>query len=264
MMNNKELDLLEIKNQIWNSQIGENNTTGKDFSGRVINKDDYENYNSPYGWTLINFGNDEYLIVHLDSKKEFPENITEKEHEEFIVNDKIFSVNKNLTGEWDINLIEYKTADVNKDENTNKVKESTNKIEENTNKTEESKDILFESSNDLDIKDSEFHFNNLNDDLIKQQEKEIKTLEIELNQLKDNEQKNVIEKNNQKLKDLKNEIQKMKEFSLLNNFNNIKKESNIDTTSYLKLDDDLRSNKNLDSTLIVQDNFRLFHKAYLQ
>ena len=255
MMNNKELDLLEIKNQIWNSQIGENNTTGKDFSGRVINKDDYENYNSPYGWTLINFGNDEYLIVHLDSKKEFPENITEKEHEEFIVNDKIFSVNKNLTGEWDINLIEYKTADVNKDENTNKVKESTNKIEENTNKTEESKDILFESSNDLDIKDSEFHFNNLNDHLIKQQEKEINTLEIELNQLKDNEQKNVIEKNNQKLKDLKNEIQKMKEFSLLNNFNNIKKESNIDTTSYLKLDDDLRSNKNLDSTLIVQDNF---------
>ena len=76
-----------------------------------------------------------------------------------------------------------------------------------------------------------------------------------MNQLKDNEQKNVIEKNNQKLKDLKNEIQKMKEFSLLNNFNNIKKESNIDTTSYLKLDDDLRSNKNLDSTLIVQDNF---------
>ena len=59
MMNNKELDLLEIKNQIWNSQIGENNTTGKDFSGRVINKDDYENYNSPYGWTLINFGNEE-------------------------------------------------------------------------------------------------------------------------------------------------------------------------------------------------------------
>ena len=65
-----------------------------------------------------------------------------------------------MTGEWDINLIEYKTADVNKDENTNKVKESTNKIEENTNKTEERKDILFESSNDLDIKDSEFHFNN--------------------------------------------------------------------------------------------------------
>ena len=238
MINNTESDLLEIKNQIWNTQIGENNTMGKDFSGRVISKDEYENYSSPYGWSLINFGNDEYLIVHLDSKKEFPENITEKENEEFIVNNKIFSVNKNMSGEWDINLIEYKTT--NLDEN------------ENTSNTKESKD---ETRDDLDFKDSEFHFNNLNDDLIKQQEKEIKTLEIELSQLKENEQKIVIEKNNQKLQNLKNEIQKTKEFSLLNNINNIKKESNIGATSYLKLDDDLRNNKNLDSTLIVQENF---------
>lgn len=69
MINNIESNLLEIKNQIWNTQIGENNNIGKDFSGRVISRDEYENYNSPYGWSLINFGNDEYLIVHLDSKK---------------------------------------------------------------------------------------------------------------------------------------------------------------------------------------------------
>lgn len=248
MINNKESDLLKIKDQIWDTQIGENNYTGKDFSGRVISKDDYENYSSPYGWSLINFGDDEYLIVHLDSKKEFPENITEKENEEFIVNNKIFSVNKNMTGEWDINLIEYKTTNLNQPE------EVANEY------VEENKDIQFETNNDLDLKDNDFHFNNLHDDLIKQQEKEIKTLELQLNQLKENEQKIIIEKNNKKLQNLKNEIQKTRDLSLSNNEDDIKNISdvkldpNLLNTNYLKYNDDIKNNKNLDSTLIVQNN----------
>ncbi len=237
MINNIESNLLEIKNQIWNTQIGENNNIGKDFSGRVISRDEYENYNSPYGWSLINFGNDEYLIVHLDSKKEFPKNITEKENEEFIINNKIFSVSKNDSGEWDINLIEYKSTNLEQFENN-----------DNKNKT-----ILLENDNSLDSKDSEFHFQNLNNDLIQKQENEIKTLEIQLNQLKENEQKLAIEKNNEKLKKLKSEIQKTKELSLLKNIDNHKKENNIGISNYLD-NNNLKNDKILDSTLIFQEN----------
>lgn len=237
MINNIESNLLEIKNQIWNTQIGENNNIGKDFSGRVISRDEYENYNSPYGWSLINFGNDEYLIVHLDSKKEFPKNITEKENEEFIVNNKIFSVSKNDSGEWDINLIEYKSTNIEQFENND----------------DKNKTILLENDNSLDSKDSEFHFQNLNNDLIQRQENEIKTLEIQLNQLKENEQKLAIEKNNEKLKKLKSEIQKTKELSLLKNIDNHKKENNIGISNYLD-NNNLKNDKILDSTLIFQEN----------
>ncbi len=237
MINNIESNLLEIKNQIWNTQIGENNNIGKDFSGRVISRDEYENYNSPYGWSLINFGNDEYLIVHLDSKKEFPKNITEKENEEFIVNNKIFSVSKNDSGEWDINLIEYKSTNLEQFENND----------------DKNKTILLENDNSLDSKDSEFHFQNLNNDLIQRQENEIKTLEIQLNQLKENEQKLAIEKNNEKLKKLKSEIQKTKELSLLKNIDNHKKENNIGISNYLD-NNNLKNDKILDSTLIFQEN----------
>ncbi len=244
MINNIESNLLEIKNQIWNTQIGENNNIGKDFSGRVISRDEYENYNSPYGWSLINFGNDEYLIVHLDSKKEFPKNITEKENEEFIVNNKIFSVSKNDSGEWDINLIEYKSTNLEQFENN----DDKNKAISLENKT-----ILLENDNSLDSKDSEFHFQNLNNDLIQRQENEIKTLEIQLNQLKENEQKLAIEKNNEKLKKLKSEIQKTKELSLLKNIDNHKKENNIGISNYLD-NNNLKNDKILDSTLIFQEN----------
>ncbi len=237
MINNIESNLQEIKNQIWNTQIGENNNIGKDFSGRVISRDEYENYNSPYGWSLINFGNDEYLIVHLDSKKEFPKNITEKENEEFIVNNKIFSVSKNDSGEWDINLIEYKSTNLEQFENND----------------DKNKTILLENDNSLDSKDSEFHFQNLNNDLIQRQENEIKTLEIQLNQLKENEQKLAIEKNNEKLKKLKSEIQKTKELSLLKNIDNHKKENNIGISNYLD-NNNLKNDKILDSTLIFQEN----------
>ncbi len=244
MINNIESNLPEIKNQIWNTQIGENNNIGKDFSGRVISRDEYENYNSPYGWSLINFGNDEYLIVHLDSKKEFPKNITEKENEEFIVNNKIFSVSKNDSGEWDINLIEYKSTNLEQFENN----DDKNKAISLENKT-----ILLENDNSLDSKDSEFHFQNLNNDLIQRQENEIKTLEIQLNQLKENEQKLAIEKNNEKLKKLKSEIQKTKELSLLKNIDNHKKENNIGISNYLD-NNNLKNDKILDSTLIFQEN----------
>ncbi len=237
MINNIESNLLEIKNQIWNTQIGENNNIGKDFSGRVISRDEYENYNSPYGWSLINFGNDEYLIVHLDSKKEFPKNITEKENEEFIVNNKIFSVSKNDSGEWDINLIEYKSTNLEQFENND----------------DKNKAISLENDNSLDSKDSEFHFQNLNNDLIQRQENEIKTLEIQLNQLKENEQKLAIEKNNEKLKKLKSEIQKTKELSLFKNIDNHKKENNIGIPNYLD-NNNLKNDKILDSTLIFQEN----------
>lgn len=237
MINNIESNLLEIKNQIWNTQIGENNNIGKDFSGRVINRDEYENYNSPYGWSLINFGNDEYLIVHLDSKKEFPKNITEKENEEFIVNNKIFSVSKNDSGEWDINLIEYKSTNLEQFENND----------------DKNKTISLENDNSLDFKDSEFHFQNLNNDLIQRQENEIKTLEIQLNQLKENEQKLAIEKNNEKLKKLKNEIKKTKELSLFKNLDDHKKENNIGISNYLD-NNNLKNDKILDSTLIFQEN----------
>ncbi len=240
MINNIESNLLEIKNQIWNTQIGENNNIGKDFSGRVISRDEYENYNSPYGWSLINFGNDEYLIVHLDSKKEFPKNITEKENEEFIVNNKIFSVSKNDSGEWDINLIEYKSTNLEQFENND----------------DKNKTISLENDNSLDFKDSEFHFQNLNNDLIQRQENEIKTLEIQLNQLKENEQKLAIEKNNEKLKKLKNEIQKTKELSLFKNLDDHKKENNIGISNYLdnNNNNNLKNDKILDSTLIFQEN----------
>lgn len=244
MINNIESNLQEIKNQIWNTQIGENNNIGKDFSGRVISRDEYENYNSPYGWSLINFGNDEYLIVHLDSKKEFPKNITEKENEEFIVNNKIFSVSKNDSGEWDINLIEYKSTNLEQFENNG---------DKNKTISLENKTILLENDNSLDSKDSEFHFQNLNNDLIQRQENEIKTLEIQLNQLKENEQKLAIEKNNEKLKKLKSEIQKTKELSLLKNIDNHKKENNIGISNYLD-NNNLKNDKILDSTLIFQEN----------
>ncbi len=244
MINNIESNLQEIKNQIWNTQIGENNNIGKDFSGRVISRDEYENYNSPYGWSLINFGNDEYLIVHLDSKKEFPKNITEKENEEFIVNNKIFSVSKNDSGEWDINLIEYKSTNLEQFENNG---------DKNKTISLENKTILLENDNSLDSKDSEFHFQNLNNDLIQKQENEIKTLEIQLNQLKENEQKLAIEKNNEKLKKLKSEIQKTKELSLLKNIDNHKKENNIGISNYLD-NNNLKNDKILDSTLIFQEN----------
>lgn len=244
MINNIESNLQEIKNQIWNTQIGENNNIGKDFSGRVISRDEYENYNSPYGWSLINFGNDEYLIVHLDSKKEFPKNITEKENEEFIINNKIFSVSKNDSGEWDINLIEYKSTNLEQFENNG---------DKNKTISLENKTILLENDNSLDSKDSEFHFQNLNNDLIQRQENEIKTLEIQLNQLKENEQKLAIEKNNEKLKKLKSEIQKTKELSLLKNIDNHKKENNIGISNYLD-NNNLKNDKILDSTLIFQEN----------
>ncbi len=216
-----EKSILEIKNEIWNTQIGKNVNIGKDFSGRVIHKNDYENYDSPYGWSLINFGDDEYLIANIDSKREFPKNITERENEEFIVNNKIFSVKKNSTGQWDINLIEYKSHNVDNNEN---------------------KDIIFETD-ELNTKNDDVD----SQDFIKQQEKEIKTLELQLSHLKENNQNIQIEKNNEKLRKLRNEIRKTKELNLM--------QKNTIEDDYLYHDYTYSNDDDFDSTTIFQDKY---------
>ncbi|MBD5423105.1 MAG: hypothetical protein HDR43_01255 [Mycoplasma sp.] len=180
-----KLDLNSI-NEIWDIQIGENQEVAQDFAGRWINKNKYQNYDSEFAWTLIDFGDDEYLVAHVDTEKEFPKDATFHPNDEFIINGKIFSINKNSHGEWDINLIEYKKVD-------NKDNENDEFLEEN--EIDEDGVENIEEDNLNDDLDSTFSFNNDNvieddgaNDIIKNQKRKIEILEKQLEQERDKTQ----------------------------------------------------------------------------
>lgn len=100
--------MLDLKDDIWYKQIGDKEK-GFDFSGREIHKDQFQNYDSPYGWTYLEFDADDYLVVNVATEPEMPTDFLDDGTTEFVVNDKLFNITKNNeNNEWDINSIEYK------------------------------------------------------------------------------------------------------------------------------------------------------------
>ena len=97
----------DIKDEIWDKQIGLGREIGKDFSGREIHFSEFQNNDSPYGWTLISLGDNEYLVVHLETEREFPNSIHDDGTDEFYINNKLFNVVRNVNGDWDVNSVEY-------------------------------------------------------------------------------------------------------------------------------------------------------------
>ena len=95
---------------VWDEQIGYNVKVAHDFSGREIHKEDFGNPNSPFGWTLLPFPqNDSFLVVHNKTMAEFPENTDG----EFIINGKIFEIQESVlkNGSLDINQVTYETTE---------------------------------------------------------------------------------------------------------------------------------------------------------
>lgn len=248
---------ITIQNKIWEKQIGPNVKVGFDFAGREIHLSEFDNHSSNYGWTLIDFGDDEYLVVNVLSKQEFPKNIEKQQNKEFIVNGNIFSISKNEDNGWDINLIEYKnseTATFNLDiaeENTNENKLALNPQE----KLEEERSIGKDQTNmnDLEIKN-----------ILKNQEKEIELLAEELKREKEKTQFLQIENNEKLLNKLKKEIMQTKEISNTGNLclKNTKtcEIKNIDNTcdSSTYIMDDL--SKKMKEQTIQLENLKLNEK----
>ena len=99
----------ELYEEIWDEQIGYKTLVGYDFSGREIHRDDFRNPNSPFGWTLLPFGdNESFLVVHNETIGEFPDDISE----EFFINGKIFEIKESESGDGslEINEISYETT----------------------------------------------------------------------------------------------------------------------------------------------------------
>ena len=200
--------MLDVKDQIWEKQIGKGRIVGEDFSGREIHYDAYHNYSSPFGWTLLSFGGDEYLITHIKTEEEFPKTFTGSEDEEFEVNGKTFNIRKNISGEWDINLVEY-------DEEYIPATQVSYKPEPVTNLNNSMYNNQQQIVPPVDATQS-FSFNNYSSSstpivenpvtsaTIKNQQKQIEELQKQI--AYEQTQQYEIQQNNKKLNDLKNEL----------------------------------------------------------
>lgn len=224
---------MTIENKIWEKQIGTNVAVGFDFAGREIHMVEYENYSSKYGWTLIDFGDDEFLVVHILTKQEFPKDIKNQQNKEFVVNGNIFSISKNDENGWDINLIEYKqndtstfNLDIENDE-----KEEFNEINENEHNKSSSKTENKEESNMNDYEVNR---------ILKNQEREIKLLEHEIRQEKEKTQIFKIENNEKILQELKKQLMHTKEINNSNTLN-MNKFRNFDNSSTFDFSSDTKS-----------------------
>ncbi len=254
----------DIKDEIWEKQIGNNKSKGTDFSGREIHYTEFNNYDSPYGWTLISFGQNEFLIVHVKTEQEFPENVVDDINSEFQINGKTFSVSKNIHGDWDVNLVEYdekfipdfRTINVSlntpnkKNEyelfNNIKYNDTTGyvNLDNETLKQQRmeierlQKQLADEQTHQLEIqKQQNILRDKKSDSLLKEQLKqrqEIERLESELEFQKIQNQKSEIARNNIKLNELKEEIARTQTINAasLEEFNIEKYRTNLDNTSF--------------------------------
>ena len=100
----------EFKNEMWEKQIDPTSEYGFDFSGREIHKQDFQKYNSPFGWTIIALGENHFLVTNVNTAYELPDSFDNVENKEFNINNKIFSFTKNANNQWDINLIRYENV----------------------------------------------------------------------------------------------------------------------------------------------------------
>lgn len=100
----------EFKNEMWEKQIDPTSEYGFDFSGREIHKQDFQRYNSPFGWTIIALGENHFLVTNVNTAYELPDSFDNVENKEFNINNKIFSFTKNANNQWDINLIRYENV----------------------------------------------------------------------------------------------------------------------------------------------------------
>lgn len=208
---------MTIENKIWEKQIGTNVAVGFDFAGREIHMVEYENYSSKYGWTLIDFGDDEFLVVHILTKQEFPKDIEKQQDREFVVNDNIFTISKNDENGWDINLIEYKhnntstfNLDIENDE------EEFNETDEEEYKDEYEHGELFSETQNKEESNMNDHEVNR---ILKSQEREIRLLENEIKQEKEKTQIFKIENNEKILNELKKQLRHTKEINNSNTLN---------------------------------------------
>lgn len=234
-------DDMTIENKIWEKQIGTNVTVGFDFAGREIHMVEYENYSSKYGWTLIDFGDDEFLVVNVLTKQEFPKDIEKQQNEEFVVNGNIFSITKNNENGWDINLIEYKQSDTSTStfnlDIENDKKEEFDETDENEYKDEYEQGKLFSKASNK--KESNMNDHEVNR-ILKSQEREIKLLENEIRQEKEKTQIFKIENNEKILQELKKQLMHTKEINNSNTLN-LDKYKNFDNSSTLDFNRDTKS-----------------------
>ncbi|WP_022935311.1 hypothetical protein ACJA28_01375 [Mesomycoplasma moatsii] len=227
----------EIKDEIWEKQIGLDITVSEDFSGREIHYNDFQNYNSPFGWNLISFGDDEYLIVNVKTESEFPRNILDNPDEEFLVNGKLFNMTRNKFGEWDVNLVEYDEEFIPGQPKNNSYESNNNNQYNNINNSYETqafsfnnyendreeqirqqqnqieelqRQLAYEQTQQLELERSQELLRKRNSEMLAQeqlrQKKEIELLENQLRLQKEQTQQIEIERNNKRLNELRNQI----------------------------------------------------------
>lgn len=237
--------------EIWDKQIGDYKDSGFDFSGREIHKEEYNNSDSPFGWTLLEFDKNDFLIVHIDTKKELPDDLINNEGVEFFVNGKIFNFTKNSKSEWDVNSIEYdeqfipsSRSSKNDNQNINNEteifsfnnKHDTSINDMNTILKDQEKEIkrlqdqlINEQNNEIYKRKN--HLDNLrNEELINKQIEQTKEIEYLEEKLRMQEQKTrqiEIQKNNERLNELKQKIAQIQQLNFLSSLNLNKTQNNL-------------------------------------